>query len=86
MGKFLEKLVKDVTDIKVEQAKHSEQLVRYNDLLEVHIARTEHLEERVKPIEDHVNFIRGLFSLAAKIIAILTPIVAILVTIHLTKG
>lgn len=60
MGKFTDKVLDDLSEIKLEQKKMALELTVYNDQLKDHIRRTEILEERVMPIEDHVKFLRTL--------------------------
>lgn len=54
----------DIKDIKKHQENTGIQLERYNTLLSVHIKRTEQLEERIVPIEDHVKFLRKLMQIS----------------------
>lgn len=69
----------DIKDIKKHQENTSIQLERYNTLLGVHIKRTELLEERIVPIEDHVKFLR---KLAQSVGWIMGLIAATLTVIH----
>lgn len=67
--KFDEKLDKVI----IEQIEIKHHLARNTDSLVEHVKRTQLLEERVKPIEDHVIFLRNL----AKLLALVSAIVGI---------
>ena len=81
----LHELKQDVKEIRNAQvdtafqlAKYNGQLERYNDELAIHIAGVKDLQARVKPIEDHVNFLRRLSILCAKLFAFICGSVAFL--------
>lgn len=71
MGKFTDKVLEDLTEIKVLQAKHTE-------VLEQHHQRSTQLEERFIPIEHHVIFIRGLSKFLLKALTALATILGII--------
>lgn len=66
IDKKLDKIQEDVSEIKTH-------LAVYNSLLDVHIKRTDILEEKIEPLEKHVNMIKGAIAL----ITILATIAAI---------
>lgn len=63
----LDKLQIDVTEIKTH-------LAVYNSQLEIHIKRSELLEQKLEPVEKHVNMVSG----AIKLIGILAMLAAII--------
>lgn len=64
----------DVKVIREKQEETNLHLAKYNTLLDVHIQGVKDLQERVKPIESHVLFIRGLFKLILALAALFIPI------------
>lgn len=50
----IRELKSDVKEIKTSQTETNVQLTRYNTLLDEHIKRTQLLEMKVEPIENHV--------------------------------
>lgn len=70
----IKELKQDVKEIKSEQGQTNVQLTRYNTLLEEHIKRTAMVEDRLEPIEAHVNllqrFIRIMGWLTATLLAL----------------
>ncbi len=63
IDKKLDELQEDMTEVKVHLAK-------YNTLLDIHIRRTEALEYRVEPIEDHIKAIHTLMKLGPVLIGV----------------
>lgn len=70
MGKLSDKLFTELTEIKATQNHHSEKLVEYNTLLTEHMKRTELMEDRFKPVEDHVKFVRHLLKALTYLMAL----------------
>jgi len=62
----LDKIQEDVGEIKTH-------LAVYNEQLKIHIKRSSMLEQKIEPIEKHVNMVNG----AIKLISILAAIAAI---------
>lgn len=77
MDKKVDKLISDVTDIKVELGKNSTRLDNYNTLLAEHIRGVKHLDERLRPIEDHVKFLRTFGLVTVKALAAAGAVAAI---------
>jgi len=69
----LDNIQKDVNEIKVH-------LAEYNVLLDVHIKRSNMLEDKMIPIERHVNMVDGALKLLG-IIGVLAAIVEAYLTI-----
>ena len=78
MGKLADRMLQDLDEIKRKLDVHTIELAQYNLLLKEHMARTEHLESRVMPIEDHVKFLRKLGKLGTTILAAASTIAGIL--------
>lgn len=71
----IDKLQEDVSEIKTH-------LAVYNSQLEIHIKRSDLLEQKLEPVEKHVNMVNG----ALKLIGVLATIAAIIeVAIQITK-
>ena len=67
----------NVEEIKDTLVEHSIHLAKYNTLLDIHIKRTEILEAKVEPIDEHVKLVSVILKamgaiLIALIIAALT--------------
>ncbi len=74
-----EKLVLAKLDkIETKQENHSSRLDVYNSQLEEHMSRTEQLEIRIIPIEDHMKFLMKLTKLAVVSFAGLSAIATVL--------
>jgi hypothetical protein len=78
MGKLADRMLQDLDEIKKKLDSHTIELTQYNLLLKEHMARTEHLESRVMPIEDHVKFLRRLGRLATSVLAAASTIAGII--------
>lgn len=70
MSNRLNKLLDDVEEVKINLAENNVKLDHYNKLLDEHISATNDLRERVKPIEDHVKFLRWLIKAIVVIVGI----------------
>lgn len=60
VDKKLDEIKEDISEIKTH-------LAVYNEQLKIHIKRTTHLEERVKPIEKHVIAVNSFFKIVLAI-------------------
>lgn len=70
MSKRIDDIISDIKEIKKEQSETNVKLARYNELLDIHIMATNDLRARVKPIEDHVAFIRSVTKFLLAILAL----------------
>lgn len=73
MQKDLDEIKHDVKEVKEVLIKHSVHLEQYNSLLDGHIKRTTLLEDRMRPVENHVQFV----SVFLKFIGAISTAVAI---------
>jgi hypothetical protein len=64
--------------IENKQELHSGRLDVYNSQLEEHMSRTEQLENRIIPIEDHMKFLMKLTRLAVIVFAGLSSLAAVI--------
>ena len=60
---FNNKLVADVSDIKVSIAKIEVHLARNTDSLVEHMKRSDMLEKKLEPVEKHVYYVHGALKL-----------------------
>lgn len=72
-----DKILEGVTELKVEVARHTERLDNYNSLLAEHIKGVKHLDARLRPIEDHVKFLRSLSHLTVKVVGVVAGLAAV---------
>lgn len=78
--RILDKL--DSLDSRLDSIDHT--LVRQNITLEDHVKRTNLLEEAIKPLEDNVNYMKGIYKFLG-LIAILVGIASGLAKLFLLK-
>jgi hypothetical protein len=71
IDKKLDKIQEDISDIKVIMARNTESL-------EIHIKRSDLLEAKMQPVEQHVAMIQG----AMKLISVMAATAAIVEAIH----
>lgn len=64
--------------IEDKQESHSSRLDVYNSQLQEHMSRTEQLETRIIPIEDHIKFLMKLTRLAVIVFAGLSSIATVI--------
>ncbi len=85
----LDKIMADITDLKVDSVQTNAHLSEYNKQLEIHIKRSNALEEKleldlarmedeIKPIKDHVTFLRGAFWAISGSVAAIAGALALL--------
>ena len=79
--KFNEKLVNDITDIKVSIARIDVTLEKNTDSLIDHMRRSDLLEKKLEPVERHVMIVNGLFKLMVVLIGLAGTITGIIYTI-----
>lgn len=53
----INEIKQDVKEIKGTLTEHAIHLAKYNTLLDIHIKRSELLEERIEPIDEHVKLV-----------------------------
>lgn len=68
MDKKLDQIQEDVTEIKVTMARNTASL-------ELHMRRSDLLEQKIEPLEKHVNMVNGALKLLS-LLGIITAIVA----------
>ena len=74
---LLEMLDKKIDEIKQDISEIKTHLAVYNEQLKIHIKRSDLLEEKLQPIENHVVMVHGIM----KFIGLMAVIVAIIESI-----
>lgn len=74
----MDQIREDIAVIKEKIVRQEVHMERYNALLEEHIKRTNLLESRVIPIEDHVKFLNTLAKVTVALMGGLGSLIAIL--------
>jgi hypothetical protein len=78
MSKRIDEVTQDLKEIKRILVDNTIKLAEYNAQLDIHIRATRNLEARIRPVEDHVLFLRKLMRLMTWVVGI----VVALVTVH----
>ncbi len=72
-NKLSERILEELTHLRAEAAEIKITLARNTTSLEYHIKRTDNLEKKLEPVEQHVDQVRGAF----KFIGLLSLVVGI---------
>ena len=81
LSEILVQLLTELTNIKDQLHEIDKKQAIHNEILEEHQRRSTQLEERMKPVEDHVKFIHGFMKYTTGIATFVGTVVAIYLSV-----